>query len=69
MNIKNTLDDLDPLDRQSVEADLAIKNFNLNKVDMSDEYLEQMQAHLDMGGKLNHKNAVELLAELNRCRT
>ncbi len=32
------------------------------------EYLEQMRAHVDEGGKLTHINAVELMAELDRLR-
>lgn len=29
-------------------------------------YLEQMRAHVDEGGQLNHRNAVDLLAEVER---
>ena len=33
---------------------------------MTDEYLEQMQAHLDAGGVLSHRNGLDLLAEVRR---
>lgn len=33
---------------------------------LSDEYLDQMQAHVDEGGTLSHLNAVELLAALRK---
>ena len=33
---------------------------------MEPEYIEQMQAHIDEGGKLTHKNALELFAEVKR---
>lgn len=35
---------------------------------LTPEYLEQMQAHIDEGGTLSHKNAIELLAEVKRLR-
>jgi hypothetical protein len=35
---------------------------------MEAHYLEQMQAHLDDGGKLSHQNAVDLLKEVWKLR-
>lgn len=35
---------------------------------MNAAYLEQMQAHLDEGGTLTHRNGVELLAEIMKLR-
>lgn len=36
---------------------------------MKRSYLEQMRAHVDHGGQLNHQNGVELLAEVERLHT
>lgn len=33
---------------------------------MKADYLEQMQAHVDEGGRLDHRNAVDLLGEVRR---
>ncbi|KQW22127.1 hypothetical protein ASC80_01650 [Afipia sp. Root123D2] len=33
---------------------------------MRPEYLENMRSHVDEGGKLNHQNACDLLAEVER---
>lgn len=35
---------------------------------MSDDYLEQMRAHVDASGRLTHINAVDLLTELELTR-
>lgn len=35
---------------------------------MRREYLEQMQAHVDEGGRLSHQNGVELFAEVMALR-
>jgi hypothetical protein len=33
---------------------------------MRADYLEQMRAHVDEGGKLSHQNGVDLLTEVER---
>jgi CRISPR/Cas system Type II protein with McrA/HNH and RuvC-like nuclease domain len=38
------------------------------KKKMNREQIETLRAFVDAGGKLNHENAVELLAELERAR-
>jgi hypothetical protein len=35
---------------------------------MASEYFETMRAHVDEGGKLNHRDGCELLAEVERLR-
>lgn len=35
---------------------------------MDKPYLEQMRAHTDAGGKLNHQNATDLLREVEKLR-
>jgi len=35
---------------------------------MKQSYLEQMRAHIDEGGQLNHRNGVDLLVEVEKLR-
>ena len=47
---------------------LKTRKADIINMEMNQAYLDQMRAHVDAGGKLTHRNAVELLTELERLR-
>lgn len=53
-------------DRDRARATMANYSGKTDVPRLSSIYIEQMRAHVDEGGKLSHRNGLDLLAEVER---